>query len=88
MLAIGLPLALKQYLFGRSYDMGVTLLVFVGTYVTIQFEISWKILLPVLFSLGAFYILLREWFEADDETEQEYEEELNHEIEEESEKKK
>ncbi len=83
MLAIGLPLALRQYLLGRNYDMMVTLLIFVGTFVTVQFDISWRIFLPILFTLGALYILLREFFGPDETTEEEKEEELNHEIEEE-----
>ncbi len=82
MLALGIPLALKQFLMGRTYDAIVTLLVFVGTFVTVQFDISWQIFLPILFALGALYILLREFFGPDDRTEEEKEEELNHELEE------
>lgn len=82
MLIVGLPLALRQYLLGRTYDMMMTLLVFVGTFVTVQFDISWRIFLPILFTLGALYILFREFFGPDETTEEEKEEELNHEIEE------
>ncbi len=82
MLVIGLPLALRQYLLGRTYDMMVTLLVFIGTFVTVQFDISWRIFLPILFTLGALYILFREFLGPDETTEEEKEEELNHEIEE------
>lgn len=82
MLALGLSIGLKQYLLGKTYDLGITLLVFVGTFITVQYDISWKIFLPILFSIGAFYILLRELFEPDAITEEEKEEDLNHEIEE------
>jgi len=82
MLIIGLPLALRQYLLGRNYDMMVTLFVFVGTFVSVQFDISWRIFLPILFTLGALYILFREFLGPDETTEEEKEEELNHEIEE------
>ncbi len=82
MLVIGLPLALRQFLLGRTYDMMVSLLVFVGTYVTVQFDISWRIFLPTVFTLGAIYILIREFFGPDETTEDEKEEELSHEIEE------
>lgn len=82
MIVIGLPLALRQYLLGRSYDMIVTLVVFLGTFITVQFDISWRIFLPILFTLGALYILFREFFGPDETTEGEREEELNHEIEE------
>ena len=82
MLAVGLPMALRQYLLGRFYDMSITLLVFVGTFVTVQFDISWRVFLPILFSLGAVYILLRELFWADEVSTLEKEEDLNHEIEE------
>lgn len=82
MLIIGLPLALRQYLLGRTYDMMVTLFVFVGTFVSVQFDISWRVFLPILFTLGALYILFREFLGPDETTEEEKEEELNHEIEE------
>jgi len=83
MLVFGLPLALRQYLLGRTYDTLVTLLVFVGTFVTVQFDISWRVFLPVLFTLGAIYILLREMLEGPAATEPEKEEDVNHQIDEE-----
>lgn len=83
MLAVGLPMALRQYLLGRTYDMAVTLLVFVGTFVTVQYDISWRIFLPILFTLGAIYILFREFFGPKEITEEEKEEDIQHEIEEE-----
>jgi hypothetical protein len=83
MLVFGLPLALRQYLLGRTYDTIVTLLVFVGTFVTVEFDISWRVFLPVLFTLGAIYILLREMLEGPSSTEPEREEDVNHQIEEE-----
>jgi hypothetical protein len=82
MLIIGLPLALRQYLLGRNYDTMVTLFVFIGTFVSVQFDISWRVFLPVLFTLGALYIIFREFFGPDETTEEEKEEELNQEIEE------
>ncbi len=82
MLVVGLPLALRQYLLGRTYDTIVTLLVFVGTFVTVEFDISWKVFLPILFTLGAIYIVLREALEDSSPTEPEEEEDVNHEIEE------
>ena len=82
LLPVGLSLALRQYLLGRRYDMLISLIVFIGAFITTQFEISWEILLPVLFSLGAFYILCRELMESTQETEEEKDEEVNKEIEE------
>ncbi len=80
MLATGLPLALRQFLLGRTYDMCITLLVFVGTFVTVQFDIAWKVFLPILFSIGALYILCREFLSDDDLTEEEKEEDMQREI--------
>ncbi len=82
MLAIGLALALRQYLLGRTYDMCITLLVFVGTFVTVQFDITWRVFLPILFTIGALYILGREFLTPDEPTEEEKEEDAQHEIEE------
>jgi hypothetical protein len=88
MLAVGIPLALRQYLLGRHYDMGVTLFVFIGVFATVQFNISWEILLPVLFTLGGIYIFFREYIESKESSENEDEEDHNLEIEEEEESRK
>ncbi|HSX38940.1 MAG TPA: hypothetical protein VLE95_09015 [Chlamydiales bacterium] len=82
MLAAGLPLALRQYLLGRVYDMYISLLVFVGTFITVQFDITWRVFLPILFTIGAIYVLLREYMEPIVEEEEEKEEDAQHEIEE------
>ena len=82
MLAVGLPLGLRQYLLGRHYDMAITLLVFVGTFVTVQFDITWKVFLPILFSIGALYILAREFLTPDEPSEEEKEEDAQKELEE------
>jgi len=63
MLALGLPLAVFQYMQGRKYDTMITLFVFIGAWLTVQFEIQWEVLLPVLFSLGGIYLFFREWIE-------------------------
>ena len=82
MLAVGIPLALRQYLLGRTYDTYITLLVFVGTFITVQFEITWRVFLPILFTLGAIYVLCREFIAPEPPTEEEDEEDTQHEIEE------
>jgi len=80
MLAIGLPLAFRQYLLGRHYDMIISLFVFLGVFITVQFSISWEILLPILFTIGGIYIFIREFFQPHPKAEEE--EDLNKEIEE------
>lgn len=82
MLAFGIPLALKQYLLGRHYDVGITLFVFIGVFITVAFDISWQILLPVLFTIGGIYIFCRDFVESNIPSEKEQEEDLNEEIEE------
>ncbi len=69
MLVIGIPLALRQYLLKRTYDMCVTLLVFVGTFISVQYDLNWRILLPVLFCIGAIYILIREFMSSENNNE-------------------
>ena len=71
MLVIGIPLALWQYLQGRHYDMGITLFVFLGAYVTVQFDIQWEIFLPILFTIGGIYVFFREWQESKSAEEEE-----------------
>ena len=82
MLAVGIPVALRQYLLGRHFDMWVSLFVFIGVFVSVQFNASWEVILPVLFALGGIYILFREYLESKEEPLEEEEEDLNQEIEE------
>ncbi len=82
MLVIGIPLAMKQFLLGRYNDMLLSLGVFVGFYIVATFDISWKILIPILFIMGAVYLLLKEYYAGQIVTEDEKEEEINHLIEE------
>lgn len=80
-LVIGIPIAVRQYLLGRFHDMMISVLVFGGVYVTLNYEISWNILLPVIFLTASIYVLFREFLETRSDTEVEKEEELNLEIE-------
>lgn len=86
MLVVGIPLAIRQYLLGRHYDMLLTLFVFVGFFITAGFDISWEILLPVLFLTAGVYILVRELCNPYSTTEPEDEESLAREIDESSKK--
>jgi len=87
MLAIGIPLALKQYLQGKIFDVIVSLIVFIGVFITVQFNIKWEIVLPVLFTLGGIYVFFKEFFGPKDIEEEDIEEDKNKEIEEEEEHK-
>ena len=82
MLVVGIPMAVRQYLLGRKWDMAISLFVFIGIFITVQFDFPWKMILPVLFILGGLYIFLREIIGLRVTTEEEKEEDLNHEIEE------
>lgn len=88
MLVVGLPLALKQFLLGRRYDAGVTLFVALGVFLTVEFDVSLHILLPVIFTLGGIFIFFKEFLDNQASTVEEEEEDLNEEIEEEQFKKK
>lgn len=83
MLVMGVPLALRQCLLARYYDMVITLCIFGGAFASVQFDLSWQLLLPALFTVGAIYIFFRDFIEAKEEPETEREEDLNEEIEEE-----
>ncbi|MGE0198826.1 MAG: hypothetical protein AB7N99_04855 [Simkaniaceae bacterium] len=61
MIVIGIPLALKQFLNGRYHDAAISLFVFVGFFIIANFNISWKILIPILFIMAAVYIVCKEW---------------------------
>lgn len=62
LLVIGIALILRQYLRGRHYDMAITAVLFGGLFAYYKFEVGWNVLMPVLFTLGAIYIIFREYF--------------------------
>jgi predicted membrane protein len=86
MLVIGLPLAFREYLLGRRYDMWITLFVFIGVFTSVFFSWS-RYLLPVLFTIGGIYIFFRDYIESSFPSEKDAEENINEEIEEEQHKK-
>jgi len=88
MLVVGIPLALRQYLLGRYYDVFITLFVFLGVFVTVLVNPKWDLVLPILFVVGAIYIFFREYLESKTPETDEEEESLNEEIEEEQADKK
>lgn len=79
---IGLPIALRQYLLGKRFDMIISLVVFLGVFITVQFSIKWEIILPVLFTIGGLYVFFKEFFGPKEIGEDEKEEDQNIEIEE------
>ena len=84
-LVIGIPLALKNYLLGKTFDFIISIVVFFGIFITVQFKIPWDFLLPALFILGAIYILYRDFIYKPPLHENEKERDLNKEIEEDEE---
>ncbi len=75
MLVVGLPLALRQYLLRQFFDMTVSLIVFLGVFITVQFHVKWDILLPIFFTLGGVYIFIKEFFHTKEEKKEEKKEE-------------
>lgn len=82
MLVIGIPLALRQFLLGRYYDMSLSLIIFIGSFIVAGYKVSWKVLLPVLFIIGALWILVREYVDSKFHHTDEDIEDISHEIEE------
>jgi hypothetical protein len=86
-LTFGFPIALREYLLGKKYDSLLTLAIFSGIFVTVQFDIAWNLLLPVLFTIAAVYIFFRDFFGVEPITEEEEELEINEELQEEKKEK-
>ena len=63
LVVIGLPLAFKQALEKRRSASLLTLVTFLGLFSVAQFDISWKMILTILLTMTALYILCKEWFE-------------------------
>lgn len=82
MLVIGISLALRQLLLGKFYDMVVSLIVFIGVFLTNQFRLTWKVIWPVVFFTCALFVLIREYVDVKTEEEDQHEEDVAHELEE------
>lgn len=61
-------LAIRQYLTSRKWDLIITSAVLLGLFTVSFFGINLSSLVPILFAVGAVYIVFREYFFADDST--------------------
>lgn len=61
LLALCLMLMIRQLLTNRKFDMMVSLAIFGTLFVLAYFEISFSVLMPVLFVAGGAYLILREY---------------------------
>lgn len=61
LLGIGAVVVTRQYFLVRFYDMLVTSLIFIGLFCFFYFPIKWSVILPVLFTVAAIYIIFREY---------------------------
>jgi hypothetical protein len=82
LLAVGIPLAIRQGCQNRLYDALVSILVFGGVFATVQFDVGWKVLLPVLLTIAGIHILFRDYLQESSPPVDEEEEDLNVEMEE------
>lgn len=88
LLAIAISLSFRQLLLGRIYDAFLSLVIFVGAYIAVSFEVSFDIILPVIFLIAGLYILVREFSGVNEDREIENEEDISKEIEEDKENEK
>lgn len=61
LLAIWACLGARQYLTGRTYDFAITSVILIGLFIVTFFNITWSVLIPVLFVTGGIYIIFREY---------------------------
>ena len=66
LLVIWAALATRQYFTGRIWDFSISTVILVGLFITAYFNITWSILMPVLFVIGGIYIIFREYFFTED----------------------
>lgn len=66
LLVIWASLATRQYLTGRNWDFAITSVILLGLFITTFFNITWSVLIPVLFVTGGIYIIFREYFFSED----------------------
>ena len=64
LLAIGIPLALRNYFQEKYSDLAMVLVVFGGIFVIVQFHLS-DVYLPLFFGVGGLYVYLKGFFASD-----------------------
>lgn len=74
LLAVWAMLAVRQWLTERRFDLIMTSIILLGLFTIYFFDITWSVLMPVLFILGSFYIIFREFFYPEDIVEEKSEE--------------
>lgn len=67
LLAIWAALAIRQYFTGRTYDLIISSVILIGLFILNAFDLTWSVLMPVLFVIGGIYIIFREYFFAEEE---------------------
>ncbi len=83
LLVIGTALGIKQLLVGKKWDATLTFLIFYGLFSINFINVPWRILVPAVMLIIAFYIVTKEWI--DDKripTEKETDEEIQKQLEE------
>lgn len=76
LLALWSMLALRQWLSNRTFDLIMTSVILLGLFIVSFFNITWSVLMPVLFILGGFYIIFREFFYPEDNIHEEKAQEI------------
>jgi len=66
LLVIWAALSTRQYFTGRIWDFSISTVILVGLFITTFFNITWSVLMPVLFVIGGIYIIFREYFFTED----------------------
>jgi len=77
LLAIWASLAARQYLTGRIWDFAITSVILIGLFIVSFFNITWSVLIPVLFVTGGIYIVFREYLFSEDLIENENSKEID-----------
>lgn len=62
LLTIGIPLSVRQFLLGKTYDACLSLFIFAGIFLCVLFNLEkGEIALPVILIIGSIYVLFREF---------------------------
>lgn len=76
LLVIWAYLGIKQWLSNRKFDLIVSSVILLGLFIVSFLDIRLNVLVPVLFFLGALYIVFREFFFSEDTNGEDISEEL------------
>lgn len=62
LLVLWVSVGVREYLSRRYYDFFISTIILLGLFAVYMLKLDWNVLVPVVFVVGAIYIVMKEFF--------------------------